>query len=81
MNKTPDPERYVDEFQALVDEWQEWHRKWDDWQKDHQTTRGGNFLSRKHATKEFLTDATKFLETQAKINTMMLAAIDELKKR
>ena len=82
MSQMPDPVTYVDEFQKLVDEWRTWHHKWEeDSQRGQGVTRSGNFMMRNDPVAELLNDADKLLSVQAQVNTMMLAAIDELKKR
>ena len=45
----------------------------------NQDTRGGGYMPRSSPLAELLNDADKLSKTQAEVNTMMPAAIDELK--
>ena len=80
VNETPDPERYVDAFQQLVDEWKEWEAT-NKRSRSGGVVRGGFYLSQNPLAADVLRDAVKLMEAQARVNTLMLAAIDELKKR
>lgn len=79
---TNDPEPFVERFSERVKEWQEWYNQWDELSKTGTGVPGDNFfLGRSGTTSKFLREASEIMELQCQVNTMLLAAIDELNKK
>lgn len=78
----PDPERYVESFSKQVEEWREWRAKWEHFALKGSGVPGDGFFEPyKHFTAKLLKDLDTLFDTQEKVNVMMLAAIDDLKRQ
>lgn len=80
MPEKPDPARHVDAFQELVDEWVEWET-YNRRRQGGGLVRGQFVVSQNPFAVELLRDTVKLLKAQAAVNTMLLAAIDDLNRR
>ena len=79
---TVDPEQYVDRFSQRVDEWREWYKVWLQRSQNGEGVPGDHFvLNANPVVAKFLREAEEIMVLQVQVNVMMLAAIDDLKKR
>lgn len=79
---TNDPAPFVDRFSERVKKWQEWYNQWDEYSKTGRGVPGDHFvLMRSGPASKLLREASEIMELQCQVNTMLLAAIDELNKK
>lgn len=77
-----DPEHFVDEFGRKINEWQEWYEKWKSYASQGRGIPGDTyFKGLDDWTLRMFDDMAQMLRTQEQVNIMMLAAIDDLKRR
>ena len=76
VNIMTDPANFVDEFTKQVEDWREWRKRYE----AGRTRAGDPFKLRDPFTIKILKDLDEMLTTQDRVNNMMLAALDELRK-
>ena len=89
MVEVPDPARHVDEFSSKLNGWEQWHEDWKSYSEE--TKRAGlsegPYLAEMNPDEMTLTEEKRFRDlaelfrVQEQVNIMLLAAIDELKRK
>ena len=79
---TSDPARYVDQLSELVESWVKWYNEWHELSREGRAVPGDHFfLPASDMLDKFFREAKEIMEAQARVNVMLLAAIDQLEKR
>ena len=81
-SQIPDPATFVDKFTKQANEWREWRKAWEIHAREEGSAVPGQpFRIYDEWTGKVLSDFDELLKTQSQVNTMILAAIDDLRKR
>lgn len=76
-----DPEDYVDRFGEQAERWRKWRAVWETHASAGSAVPGESFKAYDSFTAKLLRDLDELFKTQDQINIMMLAALDDLRKR
>ena len=82
----PDPELFVERFSHQVAEWEKWHKEWRSTFITEETMEIDDSASvilpgYSAAIAKVIDDVAEMLHTQDQVNVMILATLDELKKK
>lgn len=77
-----DPTEFVDKFSEQVERWRKWRADWEKYAPQGLPVPGDHFVEpHRHFTAKLLSDLDELFKTQEQVNTMMLAALDDLRIR
>lgn len=87
MVDVPDPARHVDEFSSKLNAWEKWHHDWISYSEKAAGLPEGPVLAEldpgamNPLEKKRFRDFAELFRVQEQVNVMLLAAIDELKRK